>query len=139
MLDSKLLRTDTEGVARNLARRGFQLDVDVFRALEEQRKAAQVESDRVRSERNTNAKAVGMAKGKGEDAGPLLRRGEELTRALEGADAEITVKVARGKFRIFEVPVSYYARSRSEGKKIRLRDGFSALSALARFRFERQA
>jgi seryl-tRNA synthetase len=90
LLDSKLLRADTEGVARNLARRGFQLDVDAFRALEEKRKAAQVESDRVRSERNANAKAVGMAKGKGEDAAPLLKRGEELTRELETTDAEIT-------------------------------------------------
>ena len=52
-----------------------------------------------------------------------------------GVDAEITVKVARGGFRIFEVPVSYFARSRAEGKKIRLRDGFSALSALVRFSF----
>jgi seryl-tRNA synthetase len=89
LLDAKLLRADTDGVARNLARRGFQLDVGAFRALEEKRKAAQVESDRVRSERNANAKAVGMAKGKGEDAGPLLKRGEELTRALESTDAEI--------------------------------------------------
>jgi seryl-tRNA synthetase len=89
LLDSRLLRADTEAVARNLARRGFQLDVAAFRALEEKRKAAQVESDRVRSERNANAKAVGMAKGKGEDAGPLLKRGEELTRALETTDAEI--------------------------------------------------
>jgi len=90
LLDSKLLRADPEAVARNLARRGFQLDVEAFRALEEKRKAAQVESDRVRSERNANAKAVGMAKGKGEDAGPLLKRGEELTHALETTDAEIT-------------------------------------------------
>jgi glycosyltransferase involved in cell wall biosynthesis len=50
-----------------------------------------------------------------------------------GVDAEITVKVARGGFRIFEVPVSYFARSRAEGKKIRLRDGFSALGALVRY------
>jgi glycosyltransferase involved in cell wall biosynthesis len=50
-----------------------------------------------------------------------------------GIDAEITVKVARGGFRIFEVPVSYFARSRAEGKKIRLRDGFSALGALVRY------
>jgi glycosyltransferase involved in cell wall biosynthesis len=49
-----------------------------------------------------------------------------------GFDAEFTVKVARGGFRIFEVPVSYYARSRAEGKKIRLRDGFSALGALVK-------
>ena len=53
-----------------------------------------------------------------------------------GVDAEFTVKVARGGFRIFEVPVSYFGRSRAEGKKIRLRDGFSALAALVRHRFE---
>jgi len=55
-----------------------------------------------------------------------------------GVDAEITVKLARGGFRIFEVPVSYFARSRAEGKKIRILDGAAALSALARHRFERR-
>ena len=55
-----------------------------------------------------------------------------------GVDAEITVKIARGGFRIFEVPVSYFARSRAEGKKIRLRDGAVALRALVRHRFERR-
>ena len=35
-------------------------------------------------------------------------------------------------FRVFEVPVSYFGRSRAEGKKIRLKDGFSALAALVR-------
>ena len=45
------------------------------------RKVAQVESDRVRAERNANAKAVGMAKGKGEDASALLARAEELTQS----------------------------------------------------------
>lgn len=57
----------------------------------------------------------------------------DLTSSRFGVDAEITVKVARGGFRIFEVPVSYFARSRAEGKKIRLRDGFSALGALLRY------
>jgi seryl-tRNA synthetase len=90
VLDSKQLRSDAAGVAANLARRGFTLDVAAFQALEERRKSAQVESDRVRSERNANAKAVGLAKGKGEDAGALLKRGEELTHELEKADAAIT-------------------------------------------------
>ena len=52
-----------------------------------------------------------------------------------GIDAEITAKVARGGFRIFEVPVSYFGRTQAEGKKIRLKDGFAALSALARHSF----
>ena len=57
MLDSKQLRTETEAVARNLARRGFVLDLAAFRTLEKRRKQAQVEADRVRAERNANTKA----------------------------------------------------------------------------------
>jgi seryl-tRNA synthetase len=87
VLDPKQLRGETDAVARNLARRGFVLDVAAFRALEERRKHWQVESDRVRAERNANAKAVGMAKGKGQDATELLARGEALARELTGAEA----------------------------------------------------
>ena len=89
MLDSKQLRADTENVARNLARRGFVLDLAAFRALEERRKEAQIEADRLRAERNANAKAVGMAKGKGEDASELLKRGESLTHALAIAEGDL--------------------------------------------------
>ncbi len=90
MIDPKLLRSDPEAVARNLARRGYTLDVDEFRAREEKRKNWQIESDRLRAERNANAKAVGMAKGKGEDAAPLLARGEALTSELATAERELT-------------------------------------------------
>ena len=86
MIDPKLLRSNPEAVAANLARRGFALDVEALRTLEEKRKTAQVESDRVRAERNANAKAVGMAKGKGGDVAPLLARGEALTGELAAAD-----------------------------------------------------
>jgi seryl-tRNA synthetase len=89
MLDPKQLRADPQGVATNLARRGFHLDVAAFGALEEKRKSAQVESDRVRAERNANAKAVGMAKGRKEDASALLARAEELTQQLDASDAAI--------------------------------------------------
>lgn len=89
MLDPKLLRADAAGVAANLARRGFTLDVAAFNALDERRKAAQVESDRVRAERNSNAKAVGIAKGRKEDASALLARADELTKQLESSDAAI--------------------------------------------------
>jgi seryl-tRNA synthetase len=89
VLDSKQLRTETEAVAHNLARRGFALDLDAFRALEERRKAVQIEADRLRAERNANAKAVGMAKGKGEDATALLSRGEQLTGELAAAESAL--------------------------------------------------
>ena len=47
VLDPKLLRNDLPKVAAELARRGFALDVERVAALEEQRKAAQIEADQV--------------------------------------------------------------------------------------------
>jgi seryl-tRNA synthetase len=83
VLDPKLLRSDLSGVAAALARRGFVLDVGAFAALEEQRKSVQIEADRLRAERNANAKAVGFAKSKGQDAAPLLAAGEALGASLQ--------------------------------------------------------
>lgn len=89
MIDAKLLRSDPDAVARNLARRGFVLDVNALKTLDERRKHAQIENDRLRSERNAHAKAVGMAKGRGEDIGPLLVHGEALTQALTVVGKEL--------------------------------------------------
>jgi seryl-tRNA synthetase len=72
-----------------MARRGITLDVGALRALEEKRKPWQIESDRLRAERNANAKAVGMAKGKGEDVAPLIAKGEALTEDLTKAEATL--------------------------------------------------
>jgi glycosyltransferase involved in cell wall biosynthesis len=50
-------------------------------------------------------------------------------------EPEITAKVLRRGFRIFEVPISYAGREPEEGKKITWRDGFAALRALVKYRF----
>jgi seryl-tRNA synthetase len=89
VLDPKLLRSDLPGVAAALARRGFVLDVETFAALEERRKAVQIEADRLRADRNANAKAVGQAKSKGQDAAALLATGEALGEQLEGVDQQL--------------------------------------------------
>ena len=52
-------------------------------------------------------------------------------------EPEITAKVLRRGYRIYEVPISYAGREVAEGKKITWRDGFGALRALVRFRFGR--
>lgn len=91
MLDPKLLRSDLTGVAAALARRGFVLDVETFAALEEQRKAVQIEADRLRAERNANAKAVGHAKSKDQDAAALLAAGESLGEQLRGVERQLEV------------------------------------------------
>jgi seryl-tRNA synthetase len=89
MLDPKLLRSDLTGVAAALARRGVVLDVETFAALEEQRKAVQIEADRLRAERNANAKAVGQAKSKGQDAAALLAASESLGEQLQGIEKQL--------------------------------------------------
>jgi seryl-tRNA synthetase len=89
VLDPKLLRSDLPGVAAALARRGFVLDVDRFASLEEQRKSTQIEADGLRAERNANAKAVGMAKSKGQDVANLLSVGESLGAGLQGVEKRL--------------------------------------------------
>ena len=95
MLDPKLLRSDLLGVAAALARRGFVLDVAAFAALEVERKAIQIESDRLRAERNANAKAVGNAKSKGQDASALLAAGESLGEELQGVEKQLEAVQAK--------------------------------------------
>lgn len=50
-------------------------------------------------------------------------------------EPEITAKVLKRGYRIYEVPIYYAGRDYAEGKKITWRDGFAALWALLRFRF----
>jgi glycosyltransferase involved in cell wall biosynthesis len=50
-------------------------------------------------------------------------------------EPEVTAKVLRQGYRIYEVPISYAGREFDEGKKITWRDGFAALRALIKFRF----
>jgi seryl-tRNA synthetase len=89
VIDPKLLRSDPEAVARNLARRGYAFDVAEFRRHEDQRKQLQIEADRLRAERNASAKAVGQAKAKGQDVAPLLAQGEALGAQLADADRQL--------------------------------------------------
>jgi len=55
-----------------------------------------------------------------------------------GMEAEITAKLLRRKIRPYEVPISYRARTRDEGKKITWKDGVEALWILGRERFRRR-
>jgi glycosyltransferase involved in cell wall biosynthesis len=52
-----------------------------------------------------------------------------------GFEVEITAKVAKGRWRVYEVPISYYGRDYSEGKKITWKDGFAALWCILKYRF----
>ena len=89
MIDAKLLRQSTSEVAKNLARRNFEFDADAYLALEEQRKAVQVEVESLRAERNASAKNIGKAKAQGEDVEPLLAAVKDLGDRLERAENKL--------------------------------------------------
>jgi len=89
MIDPKLLRQSAADVAANLARRGFEFDADGYLALEERRKALQVETEQLQSERNASARQIGKAKAQGEDIEPLLAAVKDLGDRLEASQASL--------------------------------------------------
>lgn len=96
MLDPKLLRNELETVAQALKTRGFELDTGAFQALEDRRKALQVETENLQAERKRKSKEIGIAKSKGEDASAILAEVEsfgakltECEQQLNGLQAEL--------------------------------------------------
>ena len=94
MLDPNLLRTEPDAVAEKLARRGFKLDVDKLRALEERRKVLQVDTENLQAERNSRSKSIGQAKARGEDIEPLRLEVNKLGEELDAAKAELETLLA---------------------------------------------
>jgi hypothetical protein len=66
-----------------------------------------------------------------------LFRSLTLRESRFGLDTELTAALLRLGVRPFEVPVSYYSRSHSQGKKINWRDAFACLAILLRVRMTR--
>jgi seryl-tRNA synthetase len=83
MIDPQLLRKDLNAVIAGLARRHYTLDGQAFAALEGQRKAVQVETETLQSQRNALSKQIGVAKGRGESAEALMAQVNEIARRLE--------------------------------------------------------
>ncbi len=52
-----------------------------------------------------------------------------------GVEPELTAKIAKKRWRIYEVPIQYHGRDYAHGKKITWRDGIAALFHIIRFRF----
>ena len=98
MLDPALLRSRlAETAARLKETRGYALDVAAVEALESQRKHLSTETQELQNLRNTRSKAIGQAKGKGEDVAALMAEvaglGDKL-KANEHALADVQAKLA---------------------------------------------
>ena len=85
MLDPQLLRKDLESVKTRLATRKFELDTALFMQLETERKELQGRTEELQAKRNQLAKAIGMKKGKGENADAELAESVGVNKELEGS------------------------------------------------------
>jgi len=94
MLDPKFLRNELTETAARLAQRGFTLDVSRLTALEEQRRQLQVATQELQNQRNTKSKAIGQAKGRGEDITPLLAEVDGLGAQLDAAKHKLDAVLA---------------------------------------------
>ena len=60
-------------------------------------------------------------------------QGMKLRENRFGIEPELTAKIARGRWRVYEMPISYSGRDYSEGKKIGWRDAVRALYCIVRY------
>jgi len=74
MIDINLLRNDIESLEKILKHRGFDLDVNFFNLLEEERKYIQIKTQELQQERNDLSKQVGILKSQGKDASVVLEK-----------------------------------------------------------------
>jgi len=91
MIDPQLLRKDIAAVATRLATRKFQLDVEKFNTLESERKSLQTRTEELQAKRNQLAKAIGMKKGKGEDAAAEMAEATQINLDMESGAARLAV------------------------------------------------
>lgn len=91
MIDPQLLRKDIAAVATRLATRKFQLDVEKFNTLEAERKSLQTRTEELQAKRNQLAKAIGMKKGKGEDAAAEMAEATQINVDMESGAARLAI------------------------------------------------
>ena len=91
MIDPQLLRKDIASVQARLTTRKFELDVDKFTTLESERKSLQTRTEELQGKRNQLAKAIGMKKGKGEDASAEMAEASQINVDMESGTARLTI------------------------------------------------
>lgn len=89
MLDPEIFRKNLDGVAKDLAKRGYSLDIAQLAELEKARKVVQVQTQELQSQRNATSKTIGMAKRSGEDIAPLLAKVSSLGGELKQSEAKL--------------------------------------------------
>jgi seryl-tRNA synthetase len=124
MLDPRLVRTEPQTIADKLKKRGFVLDVAAIVAVEERRKALQIETEQLQNDRNTRSKNIGKAKAAGEDIAPMLAEVENMKATLE--EKKLALEAVQAEFdailfNIPNIPADAVPEGKDESANVELR------------------
>ena len=124
MLDPSLLKNDIDNTAEALVSRGYNLDVDAFKALEGRRKEQQTLTESLQAMRNARSKEIGRAKAEGEDIQPLLEEVAGLSDKIKQAEAalnQILVELEDLQSAIPNIPHESVPLGKSEDDNLEIR------------------
>ena len=88
MYELSYFRNNLDAVAARLADRGFTVDVEAFRKLDMQRRAAVSEAEALKAQKNTESAEIGKLKRAGEDTAMLQQRVRELDELISKLDGQ---------------------------------------------------
>ena len=91
MIDINLLRNDIESLEKILKHRGFDLDVNFFNSLEEERKHIQIKTQELQQERNDLSKQVGVLKSQGKDASDVLEKVSNISAQSKEFESQLSL------------------------------------------------
>ena len=98
MYDLPFFRSNLEAIAQRLAGRGYTLDVDTFRTLDSERRAAVTESEQLKAQRNASSQEIAKLKREGVDTAEAQQRVRDMAERMAGLDER--VKELDEKFRL---------------------------------------
>jgi seryl-tRNA synthetase len=124
MLDIQQIRKDLPTIAAGLARRGVTFDEATFRAMEDQRKTLQTQTEDLQAKRNALSKQIGIMKGKGEDTSAVMAEvgglGDQL-KANEIALGELQAKLDTFLRQIPNIPRAEVPAGKSADDNVEVR------------------
>jgi seryl-tRNA synthetase len=84
--DLSFFRNNLDAIAKRLADRGFALDVESFRKLDVERRAAVTESEQLKAQKNAESQEIGKLKKAGQDAAERQQKVREIGDRISGLD-----------------------------------------------------
>jgi len=104
MLDAKYLRNNLDKVAEQLARRGYELDIQQLAEFETERKVIQAKTQELQAFRKSKSKEIGMAKKNGEDASEILAAVASIGDELKTMEARLKVLLEETNAMLMTIP-----------------------------------